>query len=506
MSDQNAPRVDRWRSRRAQNEAGNRRGRDLRLIAIDLGLALIFAACPLPRSTPLEAPPEAIAELFVDASALPGGDGTQGHPLKQLPRVLAHVHVVLSSGLYPGPFELGDGAALEGRGTAVLVVEGAEGDVVTVRGDAALRQLSVQGGARGVVVASGVARLAQVHGSGHRQLGVRVEPGAQLNATGLELEAVGPDFVGVQAERATVTVDHLRVRSGRRAVVLRQSTATLAHVTGEGAATLVHALDSVLVVRDASSAGGVGPAFFVSGGQLTLERGSAVGHEYGLQVKSAQVEVRGFSSRGAQQAGVALQQVTGALRQTLVEQAQSGGVVLLDDTLTVDGLEVRDVVQLGVMVRKGTVSLAHVRVSGVRADGESGGEPTMGDGLVLRDAAVTLDDVAVRDTEGPGVSMSAVARVTARQVVVERAVVAGVLVELGAQFEARSLVVHGAHGPAVLVNHASVATIGSLESSGVESAVWAECEAGAVVRLTTLSGSAPFFASRCVVRAALPER
>jgi hypothetical protein len=82
-----------------------------------------------------------------------------------------------------------------------------------------------------------------------------------------------------------------------------------------------------------------------------------------------------------------------------------------------------------------------------------------------------------------------------------------VLVELGAQFEARALVVHGAHGPAVLVNHASTVTLDVLQSDEVDAAVWAECDAGAMVRLQTVSGNGPVLPSRCVVRAAaVPAR
>jgi hypothetical protein len=496
MSDQNSPGGDHHRLRTTQNEAGNRPRVDRRLIALDLALVTVMASCSTTRVPPLEMP--RVVEQWVDGSVLVGGDGSREHPFKEVPPLVAPLRLKLASGLYRGPFVVGPGVELEGQGEVVLYVERGDGAVVQLRGGT-LRHLSVQGGVRGVEV-GGTALLEQVHVSGYREVGVWVEPEATATIRRGQLEGTLPDSIAVQVEGATVVMEESRLRGGRRGVQAKAATVTLLRTQAEGVSSLLNAVDSKVVLREVASSAGRGPAFFVAGGSLTLERGQAVGHEYGLQVSNATVDVKRFVSRGALQAGLALSHATGSVAGALVDRAQSGSVQLLDSTLTIDDLEVRASTSFAVLVRQGTVGLTHLRITGVRADGQASGEPVLGDGLQVRDATVTLDEVAVRDTEGSGLYVSAAANVRAKKVLVERAGAAAVVIERGSKFEIDALTVHGAHGPAVLVPDAAQATIGVLDASNVDSACWAECDAGAVVRLTTLSGTAPVFASRCLLR------
>ncbi len=497
MSDQKTAASDQDRPGTAQNEAGNRPRVDRWLIVLDLALATVMASCSTPRVPALEMGP-AVVERWVDGSALTEGDGSREHPFKAVPPLVAPMRVTLASGLYRGPFEVGSGIELVGQGEVVLYVERGDGAVVQLKGGT-LRHLSVQGAVRGVHV-SGVALLEQVHVSGYREAGVWLEPGASATLRRAELEGTLPESIGVQLEGATVVMEESRLRGGKRGVQAKDATVTLLRTQAEGTSSLLNAVGSKVTLREVSSVAGRGPAFFVAGGSLVLDRAQARGHEFGLQVSNATVDLKHFTSRGALQAGLALSHATGTVSTTLIDRAQSGSVQLLDSTLTVDDLEVRASTSFAVLVRKGTVTLTRVRIAGVRADGQSSGEPVLGDGLQVRDATATLDEIVVRDAEGSGLYLSAAAQVHGKKVLVERAGAAAVVVERGAKFEVDALTVHGAHGPAVLLPDAAQATITTLDASGVDTACWVECDAGALVRLTTLLGTAPLFASRCLLK------
>src|SRR5262245_30643699 len=106
-------------------------------LAVVSALTVALAGCASRAVQAESGPPPAPVELWVDASALEGGDGTEARPLKTLGAALesaravgaAHVHV--RTGLYRGPFTLPAGWAIDGPESAVLFVEGAEGQVLS---------------------------------------------------------------------------------------------------------------------------------------------------------------------------------------------------------------------------------------------------------------------------------------------------------------------------------------------------------------------------------------
>lgn len=438
-------------------------------------------------------------EWWVDAYAARGGDGSRARPWRAPPaRVPEKTWLHLASGLYRGPIELASGARLTGLGTAVVFVEGA-GVVVAAR-DARLEHISVQGGTVGLEV-RGRVEAEDVHFSGHRGSAVRVGPGASGVFTGLVVEgSTGED--GLVIDEGVVELGPSRfVGSLKRAVKVERGRVRLTSVTSEGAATLVHGIESSLVLEGSSVAGGRGPGVFAAGGSLKVRGLSVVGQEFGVQATRAAVDLEAVTTRGSQLSGVALDRCKGRLTGLWVERAGAlGGVQLLGSEVTLDEVHVSRSAALGVFVRLGVVSIHRLQVDTVRAEGTSGGEPLLGDGLQVRDAEVRLGTLTVRDVEGSGLYVSAAATVVADVVEVERPGAGAVLVERGARLRVGRLVSRGARGPALLVTDGGEARVGELVASGSEVPVWAECAEGARVELGTLEWVGEFPESRCVER------
>jgi hypothetical protein len=455
---------------------------------------LVLGACA--TMGPVE-PPAPRSEVWVDAYAPEGGDGSRARPWKRLPpRIPAGVWLHLASGLYRGPIALEPGAGLTGAGTAVVYVEG-PGEVVSAT-DARLETLSVQGGTVGLV-ARGRVEVEQVHFSGHRGSAARVEPGARASFRRVEVSGtLGTD--GVTVEGGEVDIVASRFRGGlRRAVSSTNGAARLDSVSSEGPSTLLWGLDSRLSVEKASAAGGRAAAVFAKGGSLAVRGLFVVGHEYALHAVEATLDAKAITSRGSQLGGIAVERCTGKLGAVTVEGAGAlGGVQLLDSVVAADDVEVKDGAALGLLVRRGTVSLDRIQVSGIRAEGTSGGEPALGDAVHVREAVVRAGRIEVHDVEGTGLVAAASSSVSVDSLWVQRAGAGGAAVERGSTLEARRLEVSGGRGPALFVGDGARASVEHLLASGSEPPVWAECAQGAEVLLGALDRLEALPPSRCI--------
>lgn len=482
------PRIDR-RFRRRTDQAGARRDRAALLAA---ALA-VLSGCPALRAlvTAAERPRPVV---WVDERAIGGGDGSALRPLKQVPAELPErVELHLLAGLYAGPLALPRGAHLVGHGAAVVFLEG-EG-VVIEAGEAALTDVSVQGGGVGVR-ARGRVSLERVHFSGHRQAGLLVDGEGDVELREGRFEGLVANAVGVRVAGGALRAVGLSFRAAfPQAVDCAGGRVDLADVVAEGPATVLRAVDCRSTVKRASAVGGLREAFVIAGGTANLERLDVQGHEVALRAKSAALEVRGLVSRRAQQSGVTLVDCSGGLFDLRVEGSGSGGALqLLDSTVTVEDVRVRNVEAMGILVRKGTVTLRRVDIEGVRADGE-----TLGDGLHLRDARVTADDVTVRDVEGSAVFAGALAAVELGHLVSERAAYGALMVERMAMVRAGDVVSSASRSSAVTATDGAQLTLGHLVvRSGGEVPVWAECAQGVLVQLGRLEAATAQPPSLCI--------
>lgn len=389
------------------------------------GTACVPEACGLPPFGDVD------ADLFVDASAPPGGDGSREHPLDTLDAALLAApagHIALAAGTYVGAWRLGNDAAgldLSGRCADLVSVDAAGADVgfdldlrrngrITLAGlslgntgEAAIR---VQGGE---LVLVGVA----VHDPGELGIhltgdtttgdfsgvtvsgadagtGLRVEDGADLVFDGLTLLHTRAWALDVETS-ATV--------SGTGLVV-----DTVAEVANYGMGIYVVS-NATVDLGEASVANTVGLASFVAGAgsSLTL-RDSRVGPV--LDSRAGAMALWAQQSGRITTEGSTLEDlgIWGAvadeggfldLHDTLVTRVRASGdnkdagvVVLPGGTLSFEQLTLDTVSYAGVVSQGGVVtgtglSIAHVG----RFAGTSGGVLALDGGLV-QITDVHLDD------------------------------------------------------------------------------------------------------------------
>ncbi|MDP1826310.1 MAG: hypothetical protein Q8L48_23790 [Archangium sp.] len=481
---------------------GNRLARDRSLRFSDLAVALFLLVVGCVRvPEPVVREEVHRVEVWVDAFSPAGGDGTPARPLKTVPEPVPMGAVVhLRSGLYAGPFVLGDGARLEGLGEVVLT--GEAGQTVVTAANATLDGLSVQGGAIGLEAGPGVV-VTRAHFSGQRQRAVVVHGSLTMSEARLEASVEGID--GVSVDRgASLELTSTKFTGGfRRAVLSEGGTLTLRSVSGEGPKTLVHALDATSRLENLRSVLGSGPALFFAGGRLHLVGAELIGHEYSVQLS------RGVDATLSNlQARDALEGCLSAIASKLSLSASSftgcgplGALTLQDSRVQVKDVEITSSRELGIFAKRGTLGLLDVRISKISADREG----WLGDALHVRDGVVvtSLGSLTLSDLGGSGLFASAFAEVHLGAVSVERARASALFVERGATVSIRALLVRGGGGPAVVVPDRASVELESLSvSGGNEMPVYAECQAGAQVVLGRLESTVQQLPSLCVLNPA----
>jgi hypothetical protein len=451
----------------------------------------LLLACARPPAVAPE-PPLGRPALWVDASAREGGDGTRERPVRSLPRELpADTDVHVRTGLYEGPFVLGDGASLEGHGEVVLHA-GPDGALLRA-GNGAVRGVSLQGGAVGLE-ATGALSLERARLSGQRQQAATIT--GSVRARDLEVVGVVEGIDGLVVSGA-LELDRARFTGGlKRAVrVLEGGRALVRASTSEGPKTFVHALSARVALKDGAARGGSSAAVFISGGELAVDDLDVTGHEYALQaVRGARVTAKGLRSTGALDAAVSVIEVTLELRDAQLAHTGPGGAVSAQQsTTTLEDVSVRDATHLGFFVKQGSARLARCAVERVSADGVS-----QGDAVMARDARVTIEGLRVADVEGSALFASAFAEVSVRRLEVERAAASAFFVERGATVRGGDVLVRGGRGPAVLVPDAATVELEGLSVASGEVPIYAECDLGARVTVRRLESTQPQPQSRCV--------
>lgn len=432
------------------------------------------------------------AQVYVDASAPAGGDGSATRPWKTLPpRLPARTDVHVLTGLYRGPFLLDDDAHLEGQGEVVLHAE--PGQVVLTLGRGSAAGVSLQGGDVGLL-ALGEGRVERLRLSGQRVAAARVQgdlTAAELDVVGVVEDADGLVVTGSLALEASRFTGGLR----RALRLLEGARATLGKLTSEGPKTFLHALAARVDLREAHASQGAGPAIFLSGGEATLEGVDVRGHEYGLQLASgARATLTHFTSGGALEAAISSYGSTLTLRRSTLGGSGTGGALFAQQsTVRAEDLVVRDARHLALLLRQSTVHLERCRIERVSHDGDA-----LGDGVMARDSRVEIVDLRVSDVEGSALFAGAAAVVSITGLQVDRAHRSALFVERGSRLTADAVLVRGGSGPAVLVPDAATVSIGTLSVAGGEVPIYAECDQGAQVFLGRLEATLPQPESRCI--------
>ncbi len=500
MSDLTDHRRDQQGPPSARIRPGNRlrRDRSLRFSDLAVALFLLLPACAhLPP--PLTGPEIPRVELWVDAFSPPGGDGSSTRPLKAIPQPVprgAALH--LRAGLYPGPFVLGEGTRLDAVGVVVLTGEAQE-TVVTAIG-ARLTGISVQGGAIGVEAGAGVV-ITGAHFSGQRKQAVVVHGQLTMSETELESSVEGID--GVVVDRGA-SLDLMKIRfvgGFKRAVTTEGGALRLRQISGEGAKTLVHAIEGKSQLEGVRSVLGSGTALFFSGGTVSLDGAELIGHEYSVQLfRGADAKLSSVKARDAGQACVTAIESTLTLSNSALTRCGPGGSVSLQNSRTVlVNVAIESAQEVGVFMKTGTLQLSGLTVRKVAAAADA----SFGDALHIRDEAVltATGPTTVVDVDGSGLFASSFAQVRLPSFSVERARSSALFVERGADVTIETLLVRGGSGPAVVVPDRANVHLESLSvAGGNEMPVYAECKDGARVSLGRLESTVQQLPSQCVTR------
>lgn len=477
---------------------GNRLRRDRRLRVSDLGLVVFLLVTGCVRApAPAPAPEVPRPEVWVDAFSPAGGDGSSAHPLKTVPQpVPLGLTVHLRTGLYKGPFVLGEGTRFEGSGEVVLT--GEAGETVVTGSGASLEGLSVQGGAIGLEAGLGVT-VKDVHFSGQRKQ-AGVVHGA-LTMAEVTLEASVEGIEGVWVDRgATLTLRQAKFLGGfRRAIATEGGTLELNDVAAEGPKTLVHALDAKCTLENLRSTLGSGPALFFSGGTVSLRGAELIGHEFSLQLsRGVDAKLTSVKARGALEGCISAINARLSLSRSSLTKCGAGGAVSLQGSQSVlTDVEISSTQDLGIFVKNGTLALSGITISQIAADRDG----VLGDALHVRaEAAVTATGpITVVDVGGCALFASTFSTVSLPSLSVERAQSSALFVELGASVTIGDLLVRGGRGPAVVVPDKASVQLDSLSvAGGNEMPVYAECRQGAQVTVGRLESTLQQLPSQCV--------
>ena len=496
MSDLTDRDCDQRDAPRSRIRPGNRLGRDLKRRVSDL-LAAVFAlaltAC-VRAPDPVRPAEVHRVEVWVDAFSPPDGDGTKERPFKTLRNIPAGALVHLRSGLYAGPFVLERGVTLSGTGEVVLT--GEAGQTVVTATDASLEGLSLQGGAVGLAVEGHVVatRLAF---SGQRERAAIVRSKLTLTDATFVGTIQGIDAVEV-TRGATLELSKATFTGGfARDLMSEGARLQLRELSSGGPKVLLRAVDSEVDAEALRATGGSGPALAIFGGTASLRDVQVSGHEYALLVaREAKVAVTKLRARGSQVACVAATGATLELSEAvLVDCGPGGAVSLMHAHSTLSRVEISSAREMGLFIRQGDASLSAVSVSRV-----SGADGSLGDGLHVREAKVVGTGALIfSEVHGSGVYASAFADVQLEQVTVERARSAAFFVERKSGLRVGKALVRGGGGPALVVPDDARADFKELfVAGGTESPVFAECNAGAEVRVERLETTVAQVPTRCL--------
>jgi hypothetical protein len=109
-------------------------------------------------------PSIAFADYYVDKDAKNNNaDGSKNDPFKSLEDALEATRknggdkkIILSAGTYKGKFVVPKGVDITGKGTGKTILQGTEGTTLLLKGNNAIKKITVEGGSKGIVIAKNV--------------------------------------------------------------------------------------------------------------------------------------------------------------------------------------------------------------------------------------------------------------------------------------------------------------------------------------------------------------
>lgn len=449
--------------------------------------AAALASCAAPHASAVTKPAltTSVPEVWVDASAKPGGDGSRARPLQELRAIAAQkgprlIHV--ATGMYAGPFELGPQVRIEGGEAVVLHAEGSEPQVVTLGEGSALSRLMVQGGVVGVQVPGG-GELDRVQLSGQRRVAVQLDSG-KLVARRLDLAGTLSGTIGISLsthDAALEVSDSIFHGPFATALELKHGgTLALRSSRFEGPVTALSAVDSTITLDEVRISGGRGPALSFSGGTARIKNLVIVGHEYGLLIGAgAAVTLEDYTSIRADRTAMGLAKARVDARDvTILEAGTYGGIQSIASTLRLEHFLVSGAREWGVMIFEGEATLRDGTIRAIRSNPQG----AMGDGLQARRSKVRAEAIGIDRVDGTGVLAAEGAEVTLRAIDVHTAKWGSVSADSGARIDARSIVSRGSPASAIVVPEDAAISVDALVSEqDAQGPIYAECSQGAVV-------------------------
>jgi len=436
-------------------------------------------------------------EVFVDASAAPGGDGSLRRPFRELRQALGRGRIHLATGVYPAAVLL-DGVEVVGGSAVVLSASPPEACLRT-RGEVLLREVQIQGGAAGLRVETGRATLESVRFSGQRGPAVEVGSGAALVLSRSTVQASVSGLPGVRIQpggRAVLRDVQLRGPFQRAIDADHPADLRLEGVQVADAVSGLALSGGEASLERVEVRGGRGPGIYVSGGTLHLRDVGVSGHEYGLLTgEGARVDGRGFRSTQAARAGLGLVRARASLADVQVDGAgQMAAVQAISSDVRLTSLVITSSRSNGLVSRDSRLVLERTQISGVRSE-----DRDEGDGLQLRGGTATVSGLRVQGCSGIGLLAAEGATVTLRQSSVSEAGVAGMSVETEATLTASEVSIEGTRGPAVLAMSRGTARLRAITGRANQSgSVWAECSQGALVEVDGWMGDRPPTPAPCI--------
>jgi hypothetical protein len=388
----------------------------------------------------------AAAPIQVQAGAPLGGDGTRERPFAHVQDALQLARpgatIALGPGIYEEQLELSQPVTLQGADGAILAGPPGAPFAVRIRASSTLEHLTVQGGRLGIDLASGTARLSHLRLRGQAEAAIAVGPGATAHVLDVETQcslasAVGLHVEGeVEAARIAFTGPFRRaveVVGGRlRGSELRVVEAGTGLHLSRGRAEL-HGLE----VRDVR-----GSALFAEASEVLVQDAVVRGGELGFEVRAGTVlTVNGAVLAGASRAAVAGVQSTLRLRDAVcIGPFSHAAIEVLGGDARLEDVRLSRPGEQGVLGRLARISYARLTVDGAKVNRDDAGNA-----LFLYDCQVQGVELLARSCEGPAVeSQLGHGRIAGTWV--ERAGLAGVALEHGAELEILGLDVSGASG------------------------------------------------------------
>jgi hypothetical protein len=460
-----------------------------RLCLIVIGVVVFVIGCA-PR---VAVGKMSAAEIWVDAYAPVGGTGDKTSPLKTIPQIKSQTVLHLHSGIYEGPFVFDVPIEIIGHGQVVL--SSTSGTTLTMR-SGALRNLSIQGGSVGLQVNPGSSvELNHVTVTGFREIGIQSEQ-SKIQINTIQIESAIPNSKGLHASNGLLSAQHVSLRGSLWVGLHLDSVrAQIDDFNSLGLKTALRISGGEATVSHADISGGQGPAMVVSGTILKGTHWNITGHEFALlaQKKSA-VSLQHVKLEGQQRAAIASLNSTLHLSDSeILKSGSYGALQLMDSNSTVEHVTIRQAMDVGILVRKGTGSLKDIHILGVNTSGNS-----EGDGIQVRDATATLSDLSISDSNGAGVFVSHYAKTDISNYISRHNHFGALMVDRMSKVTVKNLASMASQEPDVTALESCEVKIEFMQTDN-EIPFWADCENGSNINVKSLTSKVPPPPSRCVV-------